>query len=128
MDVEEFQPNRWFRLSLDDGESLKDSVRTFAERENIELGWLFALGEISEGRVASGYESPDFADKIMVDLDDNQHVLGSGTVETRNGELEVHLHGPMGRDGETATGCWAGEQSVFRGLDLLLVELDELQN
>lgn len=123
MEAEEFQPNRWFRLSLGDGDPLKESIRSFAEQEGVELGWLQVLGELEDGSVASGYEAPDFTDKILVNLEDNHHVLGSGTVELRNGEREVHLHGPMGRDGETGTGCWAGEQTVFRGLDVFLVEL-----
>lgn len=122
MDVEEFTPARWFRISLEDGEPLKDSIQSFASDRDVTLGWIQVIGELKKGKIASGYEDSG-NEKIMVDLDGTRHVLGIGSVEYRDGELEVHLHGPMGRAGETGTGCWAGEQDVFRGLDVLLVEL-----
>lgn len=124
MDVNEFRSNRWIKISLGDGDPLKESILEVARDHEVGHGWLQVIGEVKDGRIVSGYRGPDSDEKIVLDRSENEHVIALGTVKNEDGVEEVHLHGPMGREGQTGTGCWAGEQSVFKGLDVLLVELE----
>ncbi|MFB6346676.1 MAG: PCC domain-containing protein [bacterium] len=131
MDVQEFRSKRWFRLLLEDDESLKASIRDASRERGIGFGWIQVVGEIKDPKLASGYrleENGDTPEKIMVEPGESHHVLGVGSVRKSGDGREVHLHGPMGRDGETTTGCWAGDQSVFKGLEVVLVELESVED
>lgn len=124
MDVDELEPVRWYRVTLDHGEPFKESLRNFAEERLLDFAWLQVVGELEEGKIASGYESNDPDEKMMNPLDGNRHVVGVGSLRRGDdGEPTVHVHGPTGRDTSTLTGCWGGEFSVYRGLEVLVVQL-----
>ena len=124
MNVSEIEPVRWFRITLDHEESLKESLREFGRDRNIDFAWIQVLGELEGGKVASGYKSSDFQDgKYLNPVDENRHVLGVGSLSLTDDGYSVHVHGPMGREETTYTGCWAGDPSVFRGVEILLMEI-----
>lgn len=124
MDVNELSPVSWYRVTLDHGESFKKSLSGFAEDRSIEFAWLQVVGEMETGKVASGYEAGESSEKILNPLDGNRHVVGIGSVRRDDsGDPSVHVHGPTGRNKSTLTGCWAGEFSVFKGLEVLVVQL-----
>lgn len=125
MDVTEINPVRWFRITLDHEESLKESMREFGRREDIDFAWIQVVGELVDGKVASGYYSEEFSDgKFMNPIDENRHVLGIGTLSKTDDGYSVHLHGPQGREEGTLTGCWGADPSVFRGMEVILAEFD----
>lgn len=125
MDVREVTPSRWFRLVLEDGDDLKDELLAWARRENVRLAWLQCLGEAAGFRVASGYrgEQPD-SSTLMREVSANHHALAIGTIDRRGDREEVHLHGPLGREGDTRTGCWADRPVVYRGMEILVAVLE----
>lgn len=116
----------WYRITLDHGENFKRTLLEWARGNDVRLAWLQCLGELENATVASGYAGADpSGDKHMKTLRDNHHVMGMGTlIRDQDGE-RVHLHGPMGRDGETTTGCWAENPDTFRGMDCLVAVLEE---
>jgi len=126
MNVDPVEPVQWYRVTLEDGDNLKRSLRDLARDESIQFAWLQAVGELQDATVAAGYDGPDLADKNFVDVPANGHVVGMGSINwTGNDEDEpdVHLHGPIGREDETYTGCWAHEPTVYRGLEFIVVKL-----
>lgn len=127
MDIETINPVQWYRVTLEDGANLKQSLRDFARQEEVSFAWIQAVGELTDATVAAGYEGVNLADKHFVDIPYNGHVAGIGSIRWTgqdNEEPDVHLHGPIGREDETYTGCWAHEPSVHRGLELIIVKLE----
>lgn len=123
MQEAELRPNRWFRLDLEDGDDLKGSLLEWARDRGVDFGFLRCVGELRDVRIASGYRESG-GEKNMVALDSNVHVSGQGTL-IRSGEREeVHLHGSAGRKTDTLTGCWADRPRVYRGMTVLVTELE----
>jgi predicted DNA-binding protein with PD1-like motif len=98
-------------------------LREFGREKNIDFAWVQVVGELVDGKVASGYYSEDFSEgKFMNPVDENRHVLGVGSLTEGEEGYSVHVHGPQGREGSTLTGCWGADPSVFRGVEILLAE------
>lgn len=116
----------WYRLTLGHEQNLKQSLIEWGRKHDVTLAWIQCLGELKNSKVASGYESnqdPE-SEKYIQPFGPNRHVMGLGTlIRDEDGE-RVHLHGPMGRKNDTATGCWAGEPETFRGMDMLVTVLE----
>ncbi len=123
MESTQIEPIRWFRITLDHEESLKGSLRKFGRDQNIDFAWIQVVGELVEGKVASGYFSENFSEgKFMNPVEENRHVLGIGSLSKSGDDYSVHLHGPQGREEGTLTGCWGGDPSVLRGVEVILAE------
>jgi len=121
----EIQPKSWHRLQIGHGEDLKETLVNWARDNDVTLAWIQGIGELQNAQTASGYKSDDpQGDKFVRPLSDNQHVMGMGTIIRDEDGERVHLHGPMGREHETATGCWAGSPKTFRGMDFLVTVLE----
>lgn len=127
MEETELEPVSWYRLTLGHEKNLKQSLLDWARDREVKLAWVQCLGELKNAKTASGYaddSNPD-SEKYIESLASNRHVMGQGTIIRDDEGERVHLHGPMGRKDETATGCWAGEPDTFRGMDLLVTVLTE---
>lgn len=129
MNAEQLTSGRWFRVTLEHGEDLKGSLLEWAREHDVRRAWVQCLGEVADLRVASGYEDEDpGGPKLFEDVESNHHVQGVGTVVCDEDREQVHLHGPLGRAGETTTGCWADRPTAFRGMELLVMELQPAES
>lgn len=127
MEETELKPVRWYRLTMGHGQNFKQSLLDWARKRDVTLGWVQCLGELKNASTVSGYrdENDPDSEKFVEEFPTNRHVMGQGTIIRDDDGERVHIHGPMGRKDETATGCWAGEPDTFRGMDLLVTVLKE---
>lgn len=122
MEETKLDPVEWYRIRLGHEKNLKQSLIDWARDHDVALAWIQGLGELKNAKTASGYHDDDDPEstKFVESHHSNRHVMGLGTIIRDEDGERVHMHGPMGRKGETATGCWAGEPDTFRGMDLLV--------
>lgn len=125
MESEPLTVSRWFRLTLEHEEELKASLLEWAREHDVRLAWLQGLGEAAGFRVAAGYrEGTPESSTLMREVSASHHAVALGTIDRRGEREEVHLHGPLGRDGETHTGCWADRPAAYRGMEFLAAVLE----
>lgn len=127
MDVTELSPVSWYRITLEHEVDLKQALIDWARENDVSLAWVQGIGEIRNPTVATGYEDNDDprSEKFIQSSSDNHHAVGIGTIIRDQDGERVHMHGPVGRDGETTTGCWAQNPETFRGMDLLITVLEK---
>jgi len=108
MKASEGKIGRIFVIRLDDGDILPDCIERFAEEKGIVTGLVIAEGGIGGGQVVvgpwqSGLHSPD---PIQVPVDGAHELVAAGTLAPEaDGKIVLHIHGTLGRAGNTVTGC-----------------------
>ena len=121
---------RIFVLSLSTGESLKDSVETFCKSNSIRCASISILGGIAAGstfvvgpNMVDGKEAVPIA-PLTYTTDTPTEFAGVGTVfPNEKGEPVMHLHGSLGRDGTSVTGCFRQDAKAWLTLEVILEEL-----
>jgi uncharacterized protein len=123
---------RVFVLRLDDGDSIPSCIEEFALDNRIMTGQVVFIGGIGSGEVVVGpHNSVEMPPQPMVLPVDGAHeVVGLGLLAPDEaGKPVLHIHGAMGRSGQTLTGCmrlgvstWlVGEAIIYEILDVKTV-------
>ena len=117
---------RVFILRLTDGDRLPDCLEAFAAERGLKQAFCAMLGGIGSGRLIVGPEDGDASPAIAL-----QHVLAGvheaaalGTIfPDEEGAPRLHMHGAMGRQGETRTGCLRAGVEVWKIGEVIILEL-----
>ena len=108
MKASEGQVGRVFVARLEDGELVPGSIERFAEEKGIRTGQVILIGGIGSGEVVVGphdahKESPQ---PLVLPIDGTHEVVGVGIIAPdEKGRPVLHIHGALGRSGQTLTGC-----------------------
>jgi uncharacterized protein len=99
---------RVFVIRLEDGDAIPGCIEHFAEQKQITTGQVLMVGGIGDGQVVVGprrsQEMPP--DPIMLPIDGAHEVIGVGLIApNEQGKSVLHIHGSLGRAGQTTTGC-----------------------
>ena len=121
---------RIFVLSLSSGESVKDSVESFCKSNGISCARLSILGGIQAGstfvvgpHLVDGKETAPIS-PMTYTTDAPTEFAGVGTVfPDQKGEPVMHLHGSLGRNGLSVTGCFRKDAKAWLTLEVVLEEL-----
>ncbi len=115
---------RVFVLKFDDKDGILDGITRVAEKEKIKAGTIMLLGGLRNADVVSGpKEAVIPPDPMWVKISDGREVLGFGTLFWKGEEPVIHLHGAVGRDRETITGCIRKESSVYLVVEAVITEI-----
>ena len=121
---------RVFVLSLSTGESIKDSVESFCRSHDIACARLSILGGVQAGstfvvgpHLVDGKETAPIS-PMTYTTDAPTEFAGVGTVfPNEKGEPVMHLHGTLGRNGTSVTGCFRQDARAWLTLEVMLEEL-----
>ena len=117
MKISEGKVGRVFVVRLEDGDRLPDAIENLATEKGILAASVILLGGIRRGTIVVGPETPEVPPKPMTaEFEDVHEIAAVGTIfANAEGKPIMHLHGALGRDGRTITGC------TRTGIDVWLV-------
>lgn len=99
---------RIFVLRLEDGDVLPDCIEAFAAEKEIQVASVSLVGGINQGEVVSGPEDADARPltPMHIPVVDAHEVSATGVIAPdTEGKPILHIHGALGREGKTLTGC-----------------------
>ncbi len=115
---------RVFVLRFDDQDDLLKEIKSVAVTEAIKVGTVMLLGGLRQVGVVSGPKEPVIPpDPQWVNVSDGREVLGFGTLFWKGEEPIIHLHGAVGRNRETITGCIRRDSSVYLVIEAVITEI-----
>ncbi len=115
---------RVFLLKFEDGDDLIAEIKRLARTEKVRVGTVMLLGGMrTAGVVAGPREAVIPPEPLWQEFSDAREVLGFGTLFCEGDEPVLHLHGAIGRGGETVTGCIRRDSSVFLIVEAIVTEI-----
>jgi uncharacterized protein len=117
---------RIFILRLDDGDVVPGCIEQFAQDNNIHTAQVILVGGIGSGEVVVGPRESDKMPPIpmMLPVDGAHEVAGVGLLAPdENGKPVLHMHGAMGRSGQTLTGCFRPGVKTWLVAEVVILEL-----
>jgi uncharacterized protein len=108
MKAAEGRLGRVFILRLQHGDVLPRCIEDFAESKRVSVGQVIFIGGIGGRQVVVGprrsEEMPP--EPLLLPVDGAHEVVGLGVLApNEEGRPVLHIHGAMGRSGQTLTGC-----------------------
>ncbi|MGI6361792.1 MAG: PPC domain-containing DNA-binding protein [Bacillota bacterium] len=108
MQAAEVQYGRIFLLRLEEGDPLPTCIEDFARKHQIKNGFVHFMGGLYKGHVVVGPHStrPNLPQPVKIPVHEAHESLAFGIISS-NGEGDpiLHIHGSLGRLGQTVTGC-----------------------
>ncbi len=120
-------PGRIFVIRLEHGETVHETIETFARQQNISAAALIAVGGADDGSaLIVGPEDGDARPVHPMDyvLKDVHEIAGVGTLfPDKDDNPIVHMHMACGRENETVTGCIRWGVAVWQIMEIIVWEL-----
>jgi len=111
-------------LKFEDKDDLLSEITRVATTEKIKVGTIMLLGGMrSAGLVSGPKEAVIPPEPLWVNFDDGREVLGLGILFWKSNEPILHLHGSIGREKETFTGCIRKDSSVYLVIEAVITEI-----
>ena len=115
---------RVFVLKFEDKDNILEEMKKVATKERIMVGTIMLLGGMRSAGIVSGpKEAVIPPDPLWVNFNDGREVLGIGTLFWKGEEPVIHLHGAIGREKETFTGCIRKDSTVFLVIEAVITEI-----
>jgi uncharacterized protein len=108
MKATEGKIGRVFFIRLEDGDIIPDCIEEFSREKGITTGHAVIVGGAGSGQVVVGPRDSEEMppDPIMLPVDGAHEILASGIIAPdQEGNPVLHIHGALGRSGNTLTGC-----------------------
>ena len=123
----ELREGRVFVLRLEEGEVLHESVESFCRENGIRNAAVTAVGGAAAGsRYVSGPMLPigESIEPVVCTLDAPCELTGTGTVfPDADGNPLMHMHGSLGREGVSHTGCFRCHVVAWLVMEVVIREL-----
>jgi uncharacterized protein len=100
---------RVFVLRLDHNDPIPQCIEDFAAEKQIHLGQVFFVGGIYQGSIVAGPRNTadPRPDPIVLPVSEASDSLATGIIApAENGRPALHMHGALGRSGQTMAGCF----------------------
>ncbi len=108
MKASEGKIGRVFVIRLEDGDVVPDCIERFAEQKGIAVGHVIMVGGIGSGNVVVGPRKAEERppEPMLLPVNGAHEVVAAGTLAPdEKGKPILHIHGALGRSGQTMTGC-----------------------
>lgn len=122
----EGQVGRVFVIRLEDGDVIPECIERFAEDNGVSVGQVILVGGIGGGEVVVGPQSSEEMppQPMLLPVDGAHEVLGIGVLAPdENGKPILHIHGALGRSGQTMTGCLRPGVTTWLVVEAILYEI-----
>lgn len=127
MKYAEMRPVRTFVLSLDPGEIIREEVENFSLEHGIKYATASVVGGVDKGsKIVVGPKYPIEGDiePQVYELEAPSEVTGFGTVfPDASGKPVLHMHGSVGRDGKSLTGCFREGVIAWLVTEVVITEM-----
>jgi len=117
---------RVFIIRLEDGDMLPNCLEKFAEKKDIKNGFVLLVGGIGGGQIVVGPRLSDEMppDPMLLPIDGAHEVAAVGVLAlNEDGKVVLHIHGALGRSGQTKTGCLRPGVSTWLVGEAILYEI-----
>jgi predicted DNA-binding protein with PD1-like motif len=117
---------RVFIIRLEDGDMLPNCLEKFAEKKDIKNGFVLLVGGIGGGQIVVGPRLSDEMppDPMLLPIDGAHEVAAVGVLApNEDGRVVLHIHGALGRSGQTKTGCLRPGVSTWLVGEAILYEI-----
>lgn len=123
----ELRDGRVFVLRLQDGEILHEAIESFCREHGIVNATVTAVGGVDAGsEFVSGPNMP-IEGKIVPyvhTVDAPSELTGTGTIfPDEDGNPIMHMHGSVGREGRSSTGCFRKRMVVWLVMEVVIREM-----
>jgi predicted DNA-binding protein with PD1-like motif len=122
----EGQVGRVFVMRLEDGDVIPECIERFAKDNGVSVGQVILVGGIGDGKVVVGPQSSDEMppQPMLLPVDGAHEVLAAGVLAPdENGKPILHIHGALGRAGQTMTGCLRPGVTTWLVVEAILYEI-----
>ena len=122
----EGQMGRVFVIRLEDGDVIPECIERFAEDNEVSVGQVVLVGGIGGGKVVVGPQSSDEMppQPMLLPVDGVHEVLAAGLLAPgEDGKPILHIHGALGRSGQTMTGCLRPGVTTWLVVEAILYEI-----
>ena len=126
MKADEGKIGRIFVIRLEDGDMLPDCLEEFAEKKKVKNGFVLLVGDIGKGQIVVGPRDSDKMppEPMLLPIDGAHEVVAVGTLAPdENNRVVLHVHGALGRAGQTKTGCLRPGVSTWLVIEAILYEI-----
>jgi predicted DNA-binding protein with PD1-like motif len=99
---------RVFIIRLEDGDMLPGCLEDFAQKKGITNGFVILVGGIGSGQIVAGPRNSNEMppDPMLIPIDGAHEVVAVGVLAPNDdNKIVLHIHGALGRSGQTKTGC-----------------------
>lgn len=117
---------RVFVLRLEDGDVVPECIERFAAEQGIYVGQVLLLGAFDKGAVVAGPRTAKQApvEPLLLPVDGVHETLGVGFIAPdETGTPRLHIHGALGRAGNTLTGCLRQGVTTWLVAEAVVTEL-----
>ncbi|MBI2831630.1 MAG: DNA-binding protein [Chloroflexi bacterium] len=125
MKASEGRVGRVFVLRLEDGDVIPACIERFAEENQILVGHVVMVGGIGSGQVVVGPRYDKMPPEAMLlPIDAPHEVVALGVLAPgNNGKPNLHIHGALGRSGQTMTGCLRAGVTAWLVAEVIIYEI-----
>jgi predicted DNA-binding protein with PD1-like motif len=126
MKAAEGRLGRVFVIRLEDGDELPGSIERFAAEKNVRVAQAILVGGIGSGQVVVGPRDSAALppDPMLLPLDGAHEVVAAGVLAPGpDGKPGLHIHGALGRSGQTITGCLRPGVKTWLVGEVILIEI-----
>lgn len=130
MRATEGKAGRIFVLRLDDGDIIPGCIEQFARENNINAAQVILVGGIGGGEVVVGPRESDKMPPLpmILPVDAAHEIAAVGLLASdEEGKPVLHMHGAMGRSGQTLTGCLRPGVKTWLIAEAIIWELLEVK-
>ena len=126
MKAAEGKLGRVFVLRLEDGDVVPQCIEKYAEEKGVTAGCVIMTGDVGSGRLVvgpktSGLKNPE---PMVLPFDSVHEVVAAGTIAPdAAGKPVLHIHGALGRAGQTMTGCLREGVKTWLVAEVVLIEI-----
>jgi len=127
MQVSEGKIGRVFVLRLEAGDTIPASIESFAREKGICTAYVSLIGCLEKGKVVSGpVAGSGIPPQVLTVPVEEPHETTAGglIVPDGQGNPVLHIHGALGRDGKTVTGCLRQGLQVWCYSEAVVIELE----
>jgi uncharacterized protein len=117
---------RVFVLRLDRDDLLPKCIEDFAAEKQIRLAQVVFIGGVYQGNLVAGpRKTADLQpDPIVLPISEAHDAFALGILApAENGRPSLHLHGALGRAGQTMAGCFQNGVSVWLVGEAVIYEI-----
>jgi predicted DNA-binding protein with PD1-like motif len=122
----EGKSGRIFVLRLEHDDPLPKCIEDFAAEKQIQLAQVVFIGGIYSGNLVAGPRITDQPqpDPIVLPVHEASEAVATGIIaHAENGKPVLHMHGALGRAGQTMTGCFQKGVSVWLVGEAVIYEI-----
>lgn len=124
----ELSVGRVFVLRLETGEIIHEVIEKFARENGITYATVSIVGGVDKGsKMVAGPTLP-IERKILPivhEINAESEVTGFGTIfPDEEGNPIMHMHGSVGREGNSSTGCFRAGMIAWLVLEVVILELN----